>query len=354
MSVSFDYSSRQSQHQVLAPRPSQRRGAGRSEDERLELLSHVPLFSGLGEEALRPLAAASSVVRFRPGELVVRQGEPGDSIFAIVRGRVEVRVASDHAEGATAATGATGRAGDVHTDVVVSWLTPGDTVGELALLDGQPRSASCVALTPTTCLRLDRDAFRAALQRHWSLADALLQVCAQRLRTADAVIAAQAHDALTGVNNRKTLEDLYRREASRARRARQRDAALRPLGVLFADVDRFKTINDTHGHHVGDEVLRSVAATLTRAGRDTDLVGRYGGDEFVMLLPEAGTEGTEVVAGRIRAVLDTEPPGPVPFTLSLGMAVVDPKQPPPLEAILAQADRAMYADKGRLAGVAAR
>jgi diguanylate cyclase (GGDEF)-like protein len=298
------------------------------------------------------------VVRFRSGDTLVRQGEPGVSVFAIVRGRVEVRVAirrpGDEVEAVPPRSGEGERnpAEEREGEVVVSWLVPGDTLGELALLDGRPRSATCIALTATTCLRLSRDAFRAALQQHWALADAVLSMCAHRLRAADELIAAQARDPLTGVNNRGTLEALYKREAARTQRARrQADAArLRPLGVVFADVDRFKTINDSHGHHVGDQVLRSVASTLTRVGRETDLVARYGGDEFVMLLPDAGEEGTEVVAGRIRETLSHRPPGPVPFTLSLGTAVVDPSRPPPLETVLAQADRAMYRDKERLAG----
>ena len=131
------------------------------------------------------------------------------------------------------------------------------------------------------------------------------------------------------------------------RRASRRANDRPPLAVLFADVNDFKTINDTYGHLVGDSVLQSLAKTLTSVSRNTDAVARFGGDEFVMLLPEAGEEGAALVTQRLREILSDEPPGPVPFTVSIGTAVCDVAEPPTFEELLAAADSAMYRDKAR-------
>jgi diguanylate cyclase (GGDEF)-like protein len=293
----------------------------------VSLLASVPIFRTLSPLELDQLARASRRVVFQPGEVLVRKGEQGESVYVILEGRVEV----------------------LANEAVVSWLIAGDTVGDMSLFDGRPRSATCVALAPTTCLRLDRDAFLSAAQRNWSMTMGLFSVLADRIRQADELLADHARDPLTGVNNRRALLDLYQRESNRTQRAARQstDHALNPLAVVFCDVDKFKSINDTYGHHVGDQVLIAVARLLTQAGRATDFVARYGGDEFVMLLPDAGQTGADAVMRRIREVVSTEPPGPVPFTISLGASVVDPLNPPSYEEVMAAADAEMYRDKAR-------
>jgi diguanylate cyclase (GGDEF)-like protein len=304
-----------------------------SVDERTRMLAGASLFAPLSSEDLRPLAEASEVVVFHAGDRIVNQGDPGESLYLILDGRVEVLARI--VEGGAA------------TETVVAWMSGGDALGELALLDGQPRSASCVAVNQVRCLRLDRAPFLTALEENWSLSHSLHVVMAQRLRMADMLLAEHSRDPLTGLNNRRALADLYEREAQRVQRAvRQHGAeAMHPLAVVFCDVNKFKTINDTYGHQVGDEVLRAIAAVLTEASRATDLVARYGGDEFVILLPDAGATGAEQVIHRVKEHLDATPPGPVPFTVSLGFALVDPLEPQGLESLLTQADMAMYRDK---------
>jgi diguanylate cyclase (GGDEF)-like protein len=302
-------------------------------EERAELLASIPLFRGLNAAQLQPLTEAAEVLSYQPGDRIVRQGDPGESVFLILDGRVEVlaRVVQY----------------DVVTETVVAWMTTGDALGELSLLDGQPRSATCVAVSPVRCLSLGREAFLTALRENWALSHALHVVLAQRIRMADKLLAEHSRDPLTGLNNRRALADLYERESQRVSRAARQygTEGLNPLAVVFADVNRFKEINDTYGHHTGDEVLQAIASLLTTASRTTDLVARYGGDEFVILLPDAGVHGAELVMGRVRQYMTEDPPGPVPFTISLGYAIVDPEHPEGLEALLAAADLAMYRDK---------
>ncbi len=132
-----------------------------------------------------------------------------------------------------------------------------------------------------------------------------------------------ALDSLTGLANRRGLQDRLRVELARA----SRDAA--PVCALVVDLDRFKDINDTHGHATGDDVLVGVGAVLRRIARSSDLVGRVGGDEFVVLLPDVNLLGARVVGERLcarmrEAALDTRS-GPVSVTCSVGAIVVPPK-----------------------------
>lgn len=310
-------------------------------EERLRLLSELQLFSGLTESQLQPLAEVAQLLSYDLGDSVVRQNEAGDSVYVIVTGRVQVVARVEH-EG-------------IATEAIVSNLVAGETLGELSLLDGKPRSASCIALAPTTCLRLERLAFVRALERHWTLTLSLLSVVAQRLRVADARLAEHARDPLTGLYSRRALVEFYAREVSRTKRAaRTAGVQLRPMAVLFMDVDRFKEINDRYGHHTGDAVLRSAAYTLSMVTRATDVVARYGGDEFVVLMPEVSPEGAQLVADRLRDWFMHSPPGPVPFSVSIGLTMVDPGSSESVDLVMARADAAMYQDKSRLGGPAQR
>jgi len=125
-------------------------------------------------------------------------------------------------------------------------------------------------------------------------------------------------DSMTGLFSRRRWLELAATEFSRHRRYK------RPLTLLMADLDFFKRINDTYGHDIGDEVIRRFAGVLRAMGRDSDLPGRIGGEEFAVLLPETPMAGAEEVARRVvaacRAVSVPIPTGQVQFTCSLGVA----------------------------------
>jgi diguanylate cyclase (GGDEF)-like protein/PAS domain S-box-containing protein len=160
-------------------------------------------------------------------------------------------------------------------------------------------------------------------------------------------------DVLTGIANRAGFEDRLAQAYAHARRHGRR------FGLIFLDLDGFKAINDTRGHQVGDQVLREVAASLTEHCRPEDLAGRYGGDEFALLLSELADAADAVaVAGRVRdgiAALDWDG---CRVSASLGVALY-PDSADDLLELIRQADQAMYAsktagkDRVTLAGVSA-
>lgn len=149
-------------------------------------------------------------------------------------------------------------------------------------------------------------------------------------------------DPLTGVFNRRHLFDLGRLELERARRYSQ------PLSAVMLDIDSFKNLNDTRGHRTGDIVLRAVAERCGMRLREVDTLARYGGDEFVILLPYADLEHAVLVADRIRRlVLDTPiHTGTEDLSVTVSAGVVQFEQVTVnLETLLERADRALYAAK---------
>jgi len=150
-------------------------------------------------------------------------------------------------------------------------------------------------------------------------------------------------DWLTNLYNRRHFFRLGEDEIVRARRYRH------PISVLMIDIDHFKAVNDTHGHTVGDEVLAAIASRLLGGLRQSDIAGRYGGEEFAVVLPETDvTSATQIVAERLRdaiaaRTIDTAR-GPLQLTISVGVAGVDLEHEHLLDA-LGRADVALYAAK---------
>jgi diguanylate cyclase (GGDEF)-like protein len=146
-------------------------------------------------------------------------------------------------------------------------------------------------------------------------------------------------DGLTGLSNRRSLFHLAERSFAAATRYG------RPLTALMFDIDHFKRVNDTYGHGVGDEVLREIARRCESGVREVDILGRYGGEEFVALLPETGLDGAMGVAERLRTSVGGTPietsAGPIPITISAGVAALGGGCAS-LKDLLEQADAALY------------
>ena len=148
-------------------------------------------------------------------------------------------------------------------------------------------------------------------------------------------------DLLTGLLNRAAFIDRAADEIRRTARFQ------RPLALLMADLDRFKGINDNYGHAAGDAALRACAKVLREVMRAIDIGGRFGGEEFSLLLPETNCEGATLAAERLRQAVESilvEVGGEtIPFTVSIGVAMLHPEEP--LDRLIARADSALYVAK---------
>ena len=151
-------------------------------------------------------------------------------------------------------------------------------------------------------------------------------------------------DFLTGMNNRRSFYDLCETPFRVARRHGQ------DLAVILFDIDRFKNINDAHGHAMGDEVIRTLARIVASTGRESDVAGRVGGEEFAILLPHTDARNAHELAERLREQMEQSVVhlgrAEVEFTASFGVAQMDPGCES-LEALVAAADGAMYEAKER-------
>lgn len=150
-------------------------------------------------------------------------------------------------------------------------------------------------------------------------------------------------DAITGLYNRHHVEERLRQSFDRAKRY------TRELSVIMVDIDRFKAINDTYGHQVGDQVLRQVSTTMGQRLRSTDVIGRFGGEEFMLILDETGHAGAKIVARNLVRIVESSPilladGRQVPVTVSAGIATY-PQDGASSETIVRVADTGLYQAK---------
>lgn len=210
----------------------------------------------------------------------------------------------------------------------------GERVGVLCIGDNKPRNFEAEQLAALSDLAAlaERELQIAAL----SEAQIALAISNEELEMKSRI------DVLTHLWNRGAILEILSAERSRV-------AAGKSTAILMLDIDHFKTINDTYGHMAGDEVLRVIAARLRAGVRPLDGVGRYGGDEFLAVLPEAGIEGAAQASERIcRAISGTPVPfeqHKIPVTCSIGCAASAHAPSDDGIALIQRADLALYRAK---------
>jgi diguanylate cyclase (GGDEF)-like protein len=265
------------------------------------------------------------------GEVLISPETTNDCVYVVLSGSLNVHL--DSVENAPLTT-----------------LGPGQCAGEMSLIEERDPSAWVVAGRDAHLMVIDQRVLWRLIDLSHAFSRNLLVVLSSRLRKDNDVIADsvgilrefERHavtDALTELHNRHWLDDMFRRRMQRCAQAGE-DAAL-----IMADVDRFKAYNDRYGHIAGDRALRLVADQFKRHFRPTDMLARFGGDEFAILLPGAAVGDAVTIAERVVcAVAGTEAEAPV--TLSAGVAGM--KAGDSLESLLRRADDALY--RAKIAG----
>lgn len=291
-------------------------------------LAAAPIFTRLPARLRAEVAARGLVRQLAADERLLQAGATNTSLYIVMDGGVDVLLPG--------------------VDAPHVRLGPGECAGELSLIDGKPVSADVVAAMPTTILELSRDHVWALIDSSATFARNLLRVLAGRVRHDHVVLAASSGarrhyerlslvDSLTGLHNRRWFDTMFPLQAARLQQGS------RPGALLMVDVDRFKALNDDHGHAVGDQVLARIGAALTAGLRPGDLLARFGGEEFAALVADIDERATRDVAERLR-LLVAAPAGDMPScTVSLGIAAVRAGEP--FQDLVRRADSALFRAK---------
>jgi diguanylate cyclase (GGDEF)-like protein len=262
------------------------------------------------------------------GRVVFCEDDPGDSAFIILSGRLAIV------------------RGDFSAPVILGCRILEESIGEMALLEEATRSASVVALEPSRLMEINRENFFELLKESPEFTRGILRLFSMRLRESSLAVESatleKIQDPLTELYNRRYMEIMLRHELQRAERAGY------PVGLILMDIDHFKKINDTYGHPAGDQVLRCLATLMKSQVRRTDIACRYGGEEFLIILPETSLEVASERAESLRqgfAELSIEHDGHLMRgKLSLGVATFPYHAQSP-QQLIQTADQALYAAK---------
>ena len=266
--------------------------------------------------------------RCKPGEVIFWEDDLGDSMYIVKSGRAAVVK------------------GDFSNPVVLDCHAKGESIGEMALLEGTVRSASVIAIENVHLLEIDRKNFFELLRVSTYFSQSIMRLLSARLRdTSDAVqreTMQKIRDPLTSLYNRYYMDDALKHELERAKRVQY------PVSLIMMDIDHFKKVNDTYGHLTGDQVLKSLGKLLLTQVRRVDIACRYGGEEFIIILPEVSIESALDRAEIIRSdyeKLYVEYKGhKLHGTLSLGVACF-PDHGRSSDQLIQAADIALYKAK---------
>ena len=294
----------------------------------LKQIRHLRLFQNVAANSLQSLLQEFRASDLETGEILLSPFNRNQHLYLLLEGELKVYLGSL----------------DNHP---VSTLQPGDCAGEISFIDNERPSAYVVATQPSQVLRLHRESLVKLFQQSPELMQNLLELLCDRVRQGNRIILDSEQnanvDTLTGCFNRRWLEHVYERESTRCAYNQQ------PLSMLMLDVDHFKAYNDQHGHLAGDYALCLVAHTLRKQMRPKDSLVRFGGEEFVILLPEIDCDEARQIGERLRSSLEQvgsfySPVGILPgVTVSIGLAQMEPKDG--LETLIARADCALYKAK---------
>jgi diguanylate cyclase (GGDEF)-like protein len=298
------------------------------------LLSRLQLFRNvdLDNPALIDLLDQCEYAVLAEGEVILSTEAENHYLYILLKGRLVIQL-------------------NEYDDIPLATVEPGECVGEMSIIDSRVPSAQVRASEETRVLVIEQEILWRMVSVSHEIARNLLYIMSERVRYSNLIIADSLEmqrkyqrfastDALTGLHNRGWLDDAFDREIKRS----ERDEL--PLALLMIDVDNFKNYNDDYGHLAGDQVLITVADAIRSPLRPNDLVARFGGEEFAVLLPETTVSNARIIAERLREHVEKSDPGVLDsrqlpsVTISLGVAGRQPGYS--LDMMIAAADVAMY------------
>jgi len=304
-------------------------------DYKRSLLEGLELFQGVKPDDVQELLQDCDRRDLGEGEMLLSPGEKNEHVFIVLSGSLNVHVGSPDAP-------------------VLATMDVGACVGEMSIIEDRDPSAFVLGAEPTHLLLIHQTVLWNMVNASHEFAKNLLIVLSERVRSHNRVIADsygelrkfERHattDALTGLSNRHTMEELFEREINRCEKDDQ------PISLIMIDIDNFKVFNDHFGHVAGDRALSAVATILKHQFRPRDVLVRFGGDEFAILLPEVDEEVGITVADRVRQIVSGDTgdgsDSLIQIPIKISMGVAEHKKGDSLSSLIRAADAALYRAK---------
>lgn len=293
--------------------------------------SKLEIFKNVSFESLAGYLLGCKKILAQPGELLIDPEHPIRRLIVVLDGMLEVRLTSQ---------------GGNFTDTI----EPGHSAGEMSIFDNIKPSASVYAKEPSHLLIVDASTALAMIHASHDLCLNFLHILCQRIRNNNRVVCQEEYhircieenakvDSLTGLHNRRWLEEMYAREMSRS------NAGNFKLCAFMLDIDHFKNVNDTYGHLAGDQVLMSVAQSITKSLRPSDMPVRYGGEEFTVFLPGTSLDNAKVIAERMRKNVESMQivlPSGESLKVTVSIGFTERIENDSVRSIIERADQALY------------
>lgn len=304
-------------------------------DYRQSLLQGLDLFRNVNPDDIAGLLQKCERRDVIAGDLLLSPGAKNENVFLVLSGSLRIHVGSP-------------------TTPPLAHVESGACVGEMSIIEDRDPSAFVVCDEDSHLLVIHQSNLWSMIDASHQFAKNLLVVLSERVRSHNRVIAEsygelrkfERHattDALTGLGNRHSMEDSFPREILRCTKEET------PVALIMIDVDNFKDFNDKFGHVAGDRALSAVAEILKARFRPNDILIRYGGDEFAVLLPGVDEDQALTIADRVRQFVsgDTDDASDsliqIPIRVSMGIATLE--EPGTLDALISAADAALYRAK---------
>jgi diguanylate cyclase (GGDEF)-like protein len=297
-------------------------------DFRRSLLQGIALFRGIDAESMADLLPQCGRIDVKAGQVLLSPERENHCVYVVLSGRLTVHLGSLDAP-------------------KIADLGPGSCAGEMSLIEDKDPSAFVVATEESHLMVISHTLLWRMVDRSHTFCKNLLVVLSERVRSDNEYIASSlgvlrqaernAHtDALTGLGNRHWMRTMFEREVTRTLHAN------RSLCLMMIDVDSFKAFNDQYGHIAGDRVLVAVAETLREFLRPTDLVARFGGDEFAVLLPDLKLNQARQIAERLRQQIAKLSPPSLSTIITVSIGIADRSESDDVATLVQRADAAMY------------